>query len=54
MLPTVGRSGAGCVAMDQVKQHCADPGTFNGGARRAEASYSPTMSLICTMGAMSV
>ena len=40
--------------MDQVRQHYADPGKFNGYARGAEAPYAPTISLICTMGAMSV
>jgi hypothetical protein len=40
--------------MDQVRQHYADFGKFNGYAWRAEAPYPPTTSLICTMGAMSV
>ena len=30
MLPIVDRFGTGYVTMDQVCQHCADPGKFNG------------------------
>jgi len=54
MFPTVDRFGTGYVTMDQVRQHDADPGKFSGYAGRAEARYTPTISLICTMGAMSV
>jgi hypothetical protein len=30
MFPIVDRFGAGYVTMDQVRQHDADPGKFNG------------------------
>jgi len=30
MVPIVDRFGAGDATMDQVRQHCADPGRFNG------------------------
>lgn len=54
MFPIVDRFGAGYVPMDPLRQRYADPGKFNGDAGRAEAPYPPTISLICTMGAMSV
>ena len=54
VFPMIDRFGTGYVTMDHVRQYDADPGKFNGHARRAEAPYPPTISLICTMGAISV
>jgi hypothetical protein len=54
MFPIVDRFGTGYVTMDQVRQHYADPGKVQRLRLTRRSPYPPTISLICTMGTMSV